>query len=83
MAADSAATALPVATSFTVSFQRWNTSVHSNVILLSRVAALLSVYIADILMLLPLLSQCCLGHCCHSTVKYTADTILSLPPMLH
>ena len=34
------------------------------------VVAPLSVYIADTLMLLPSLSQCYLGHCCHSTVKY-------------
>ena len=27
-------------------------------------------------MLLPSLSQRCLAHCCHSTVKYTAVTLL-------
>ena len=41
----------------------------------------LSVYIADTLMLLPLLSQCYPGHCCHSLVRYTAVTILSLRPI--
>ena len=47
------------------------------------VVSLLSVYITDTLMLLPSLSQCYLGHCCHSTVKYTTVTVLSLPPMSH
>ena len=34
----------------------------------------LSVYIANTPVLLSSLSQCNLGHCCHSTVKYTAVT---------
>ena len=38
--------------------------------------------LADIV-LLPSLSQCYLGHCYHSTVKYIAVTILLLPPMSH
>ena len=32
-------------------------------------------------MLLSSLSQCYLGHCCHSTVTYIAVTILSVPLM--
>ena len=53
-----------------------HTGVHSNVTVLSlsSFVAPLSVYIADIPMLLPLLSQCSLGHCCHSTVKRHRDT---------
>ena len=66
-----------------VSCHRCHTSVHSNVTALSLPSLLhgRSVYIADTLMLMPSLSQCYLGHCCHNTVKYF--TILSLPPMLH
>ena len=41
------------------------------------VVAALSVYITDTLMLLPSLSQCCLGHCCHSTVTATNVTLVA------
>ena len=49
------------------------------------VVLLLSVYIADTLVLLPWLSQSVLpqGHCCHNAIKYTAVTELSLPLMSH
>ena len=66
---------------------RYHTSVHSNVtaLSLSLSSSLQHRYIPDVLhvMLLRSLSQCYLGHCCHSTLTYTAVTILSLPPMSH
>ena len=68
-----------------VSCHRCHTSVHSSVmysIVIVIIVALLSVYITDTL-LLPSLPQYYLGHWCHTRVKYTAVTILSLPPMSH
>ena len=59
-----------------ISCHRSHTSVHSCYSVVTViVVAPLSVYITDTLMSLPSLSQCYLGHCCHSTVKYTAVTI--------
>ena len=66
-----------------VSCYRCHTSVHSNVTVLS-LSSLLSgcqLHRWHTNVELPSLSQCCLGHCCNSTVKYTAITVLSLPPM--
>ena len=63
-----------------------HTNVHSNITTLSVfVVAPLSVYITDVLILLPCIAVTVLylGHCCHSTIKCTAVTILSLPPMSH
>ena len=36
----------------------------------------------DTLVLLPSLSQCYLAHCCHSTVEYTAVTMLTVTTTL-
>ena len=107
-ATDSAATALSVATTFTVMYTSLLHCEHrchrqrcqNHRYLLSPISHWLvwtwmlerchchrcctfSVNIADTLLVLPSLSQCCLGHCCHNTVKYTAVIILSVPPMSH
>ena len=67
-----AVTALSVFTTTTL------TSVHTNVatlLLLSLLLQRCQFALLNTPLLLPSLSQCCLGHCCHSTVKYTAVTI--------